>query len=68
MRVVAKKWNEEYGNSTIVHIDTVCPDPKCQAIVEMELNQKRDKLIALQHKTAERSKNAKRERKTKMIS
>ena len=50
-RVEGKTYEEEittfFGTSTIVHTDTVCPDPECQKIVEEKLEiqkQKSDEL------------------------
>ncbi len=36
-RIIVKTWNEKvdtyFGTSDIVHTETACPDPACQAIV-----------------------------------
>lgn len=49
-RIEGKKWKEEistfFGTSTIIHTETVCPDPECQKIVE-------EKLEALKQKSDE---------------
>lgn len=49
-RIEGKKYKEEIstflGTSTIIHVDTVCPDKECQEIVE-------SKLEALKQKTEE---------------
>ena len=56
-RVEGKTYKEEvstfFGTSTIVHVDTVCPDKECQAIVEEKLavqKQKSDELKAEKQK------------------
>ncbi len=56
-RVEGKKYSEEiatfFGTSTIVHVDTVCPDAECQKIVEEKLfalKQKADELKAEKQK------------------
>ncbi len=40
-RIEGKKYKEEiatfFGTSTIVHVDTICPDKECQEIVESKL-------------------------------
>lgn len=40
-RIEGKKYKEEiatfFGTSTIVHVDTVCPDKECQEIVDAKL-------------------------------
>lgn len=46
-RVEGKKYKEEiatfFGTSTIIHVDTVCPDKECQEIVEEKLEALRQK-------------------------
>ncbi len=46
-RIEGKKWKEEiatfFGTSTIIHQDTICPDPECQKIVEEKLEQQKQK-------------------------
>lgn len=46
-RIEGKKYTEEiatfFGTSTIVHVDTVCPDPECQKIVEEKLDAQKAK-------------------------
>ena len=34
VRIVVGTHEEVIGNSTVVHVDTVCPDPVCQKKVE----------------------------------
>ncbi len=67
MRIVVKSWNENTGISFITHTETVCPDRECQKIVDVELQVRKDKLIALQHKSIERAKTIKRIKKVKNI-
>lgn len=46
-RVISKAWKEEittfFGVSTILHTDTICPDPECQKIVEEKLEVQKQK-------------------------
>jgi len=46
-RIEGKKYSEEiatfFGTSTIIHVDTVCPDPECQKIVEEKLDAQKAK-------------------------
>lgn len=46
-RIEGKTYKEEvatfFGTSTIVHTDTVCPDPECQKIVEEKLEIQKQK-------------------------
>lgn len=46
-RIEKKSWKEKVinfmGSTVITHIDTVCPDPACQKIVETELQFQKDK-------------------------
>ena len=45
-RIVKREWKEIVDRGTpIVHIETVCPDPECQKIVDAqfaEIRQKRE--------------------------
>ena len=56
-RIVSKKWTEKvtnkYGTSIIRHVETVCPDPACQAKVDKELaatHQKKVEIEEARHK------------------
>ena len=46
-RIEGKSYKEEvatfFGTSTIVHTDTICPDPECQKIVEEKLEVQKQK-------------------------
>lgn len=46
-RIEGKKYKEEvatfFGTSTIIHVDTICPDPECQKIVEEKLDAQKQK-------------------------
>lgn len=64
-RIVSKTWTEIINNSEVKFSLTVCPDPECQKIVEQELNQKKEKIIAIQKKSQERKKNNIRNRSRK---
>ncbi len=69
-RIEGKKYKEEiatfFGTSTIVHVDTVCPDKDCQEIVESKLEalrlkseeMKQEKQKKLEVAAAARKKNA----------
>lgn len=65
MRIVAKSWTGNIGSSIITYTLTVCPDPACQKIVEAELQEKQDKVRAIQERSLERKKIIKRARKIK---
>lgn len=50
-RIVLKTWKEHvntfFGNSTVVHTETVCPNKECQKLVNKEIayqQEKRDKI------------------------
>lgn len=64
MRVVIKTWEENTGVAILTHTETACPDKDCQKIVDVELQAKKDKLLALQHKSIERAKTVKRVKKS----
>lgn len=46
-RIEGKAYKEEIstflGTSTIIHVDTICPDKECQKIVESKLEEMRRK-------------------------
>ena len=53
-RVEGKSYKEEittfFGTSTIIHTDTVCPDPECQKIVEEKLAEQKSYTIQIELK------------------
>ena len=50
-RVFKRKWQEVVGKgSVITHVETVCPDSSCQAIVDAELATRREKRLLLENK------------------
>ncbi len=51
-RIVAKRWEKD----GIIFIQTVCPDKKCQKIVERQLEKRNEHLASLQATSAERRK------------
>lgn len=63
MRIVAKTWTEKQEGSAITYTQTVCPDSKCQKIVEDELQKKKEKLAAIQNKSLERRRTIRRTKK-----
>lgn len=65
MRVVEKSWTEMLGNSKITHTTTVCPDAKCQKIVEEQLNKKKAHLASIQEESQKRRENIRRARSKK---
>lgn len=37
VRIFSKTWQEKSGTATLTYSNYVCPDPKCQIIVEKQL-------------------------------
>ena len=64
MRVTAKSWKEYVGASLVTYVETVCPDPECQKIVDDQLKKKKDKIEALQKESMKRKKQNIRNRKS----
>jgi hypothetical protein len=68
-RIESKTWTEEiatfFGTSTVVHTDTVCPDPDCQKIVEEKLETQRAKTEELKQEKQKKLDLAAAERKKK---
>ena len=63
-RVVKKTWTEKVGTSLITYTETVCPDPKCQKIVEKQLDKKRVTLEKIKQELLERRQRNKGNRKS----
>ncbi len=59
-RIDSKTWVEEvetfFGKSRIVHTNTVCPDPECQAIVQKKIDSDKEKTETMKLERAERMK------------
>ncbi len=49
-RIVVKTWEEKVGNSTVVNIETVCPNPECQKKVNSDNKKQHDRYIAMKLK------------------
>lgn len=49
-RIVTKTYQKIVDNSVITYTEAVCPDPKCQAALELQLKKEKEKRdqIALQ--------------------
>ncbi len=55
-RVILREWEERVGNSIVTNIDTTCPDPVCQKIVDNDNKKQRDKNILMKQRSEERAK------------
>ena len=55
-RIEGKSWKEKVAGSIVYHTQTVCPDKKCQRIVETELKDKREKIMLIQNKSLQKRK------------
>lgn len=70
-RVEGKSYKEEittfFGTSTIIHTDTVCPDPECQKIVEEKLEVQKQKSDELKQEKQKKLDIATAARKAKAI-
>ncbi len=68
-RIVSKTWTEEIenfmGKTTIKHMETVCPDPECQKVVDEKIDIQKKKKEALQQEREERMKRIQMARKRK---
>jgi len=62
VRIVAKTWIEKIitasGKGNVTHSQTVCPDPECQKIVEVDWAKQKSKYLALKAEKEERLKQA----------
>ena len=66
-RIASKTWVEKidtfYGQSEIVHTETVCPDKECQKIVAEGLAKQKERSDLLKHDREERMKQVQKNRK-----
>lgn len=46
-RIEGKSWKEKVGISVVTHTQTICPDPKCQRIVDEATAQRKAKSAQL---------------------
>lgn len=49
-RIDGKSWKGKIGISIITHIQTICPDPKCQKIVDQAIADRKEKSELLNQK------------------
>jgi hypothetical protein len=50
-RVISRTWKEDVktysGTSSVVHVDTMCPDPACQKLVDDQLAVQKEKRMVI---------------------
>jgi hypothetical protein len=63
-RIVLKSWKEFIGTSQVTYTTNICPDPKCQKVVDANLKDKKDYLENIHAKALQRRAENKRNRKT----
>lgn len=49
-RIDGKSWKGKIGASIITHTQTICPDPKCQKIVDQAIADRKEKSELLNQK------------------
>lgn len=49
-RIDGKSWKGKIGISIITHTQTICPDPKCQKIVDQAIADRKEKNELLNQK------------------
>ena len=59
-RIVTGTKKEKVGNSTLVHTNTVCPDPECQKIVDTQLARELEKREANKNRNENRNRQPKK--------
>ncbi|KKU95315.1 MAG: hypothetical protein UY28_C0056G0001 [Candidatus Amesbacteria bacterium GW2011_GWB1_48_13] len=66
-RIISKTWTEDvemfFGKSTVIHTETVCPDPDCQKLVNERLQVQREKTESIRLAKEERISRIKNARK-----
>jgi len=53
-RKLAKKWKEKINGSVVEYSQYVCPDSKCQKIVEDKLQKEQERIKNIQERSANR--------------
>lgn len=57
-RIVSKTWKEHinahFGNSIVVHTETICPNSQCQKLVDKEITAQKDKRDKIKKEREER--------------
>jgi len=48
-RIFKRKWKEVGKGAVITHVETVCPDPSCQKIVDEDFAAKRERRMRLEN-------------------
>ncbi len=62
IRIEGKSWTEYIETSRTTYTLTVCPDPKCQKIVEEQLKRKSDDIEVLRLESLKRRENTRNKR------
>lgn len=56
IRIFKRKWKEVIGKgAAITHIETVCPDAKCQKIVDAKFAEMRERRLLMENRLRERT-------------
>ncbi|OGK12628.1 hypothetical protein A3C98_00855 [Candidatus Roizmanbacteria bacterium RIFCSPHIGHO2_02_FULL_37_15] len=58
-RIVVKVWKEKVENSVIENTESICPDKKCQEVVDQEIRRQRNKHLQAENKRKEMLRNRK---------
>ena len=58
-RIVLRVWKEKVENSVIENTESVCPDKKCQEVVDQEIRRQRYKYMQTENKRKEMLRNRK---------
>lgn len=63
-RIMSKSWKKYIGTSLVTYSSFICPDEKCQEIVDAEFKKKKDHIEAVQANSLKRKKENKRNKKS----
>lgn len=62
IRIVGKSWNEYIDKSLISYTMTICPDPKCQKIVDKQIKNREKEIKTLHRESLKRRKGVREKR------
>ncbi len=59
-RIITRTWKEKVWDSVIENTESICPDKKCQAIIEKDARKQKHKRLELEKRKRESVRNRKR--------
>ncbi len=67
MRIPYKTWTDKSSGAEATYTTNVCPDPKCQKIVDEQLRKKLERVNEIKNQSALRRANNSRRKRTDIV-